>query len=124
VTQNRHHLQKGDIQRRCRDLVVQICHTENENILKRAVIKDHVFIHVEYPPSLNVSDIVKKIKGRTFRLLQKEFPAVGKKYGYRHCWAVGYGAWSRGNITDEMVQYYLEHHSEKLNVPKSNRILE
>lgn len=23
---------------------------------------------------------------------------------------IGYGAWSTGNITDEMVQEYLEHH--------------
>ena len=28
----------------------------------------------------------------------------------RHFWAIGYGAWTTGNITDKMVDEYLEHH--------------
>jgi putative transposase len=124
VTKYRYHVLKGDVQQRCRDLIIQICNAENVNILKGVVSKDHVHIHVEYPPSLSVSDMVKRIKGRTSRLLQQEFPALGKKYWGRHFWAVGYGAWSTGNITDEMVQEYLEHHRDKPNVPKGNWILE
>ena len=124
VTKYRYHVLKGDVQHRCRDLIIQICNAENVNILKGVVSKDHVHIHVEYPPSLSVSDMVKKIKGRTSRLLQQEFPSLGKKYWGRHFWAVGYGAWSTGNITDEMVQEYLEHHRDKPNVPKGNWILE
>lgn len=124
VTKYRYHVLKGDVQNRCRDLIIQICNAENVNILKGVVSKDHVHIHVEYPPSLSVSDMVKRIKGRTSRLLQQEFPALGKKYWGRHFWAVGYGAWSTGNITDEMVQEYLEHHRDKPNVPKGNWILE
>ena len=27
-----------------------------------------------------------------------------------HFWGIGYGSWSTGNITDEMIQQYLEHH--------------
>ena len=124
VTKYRYHVLQGDVQKRCRDLIIQICNAENVNILKGVVSKDHVHIHVEYPPSLSVSDMVKRIKGRTSRLLQQEFPALGKKYWGRHFWAVGYGAWSTGNITDEMVQEYLEHHRDKPNVPKGNWILE
>jgi len=124
VTKYRYHVLKGDVQNRCRDLIIQICNAENVNILKGVVSKDHVHIHVEYPPSLSVSDMVKRIKGRTSRLLQQEFPALGKKYWGRHFWAVGYGAWSTGNITDDMVQEYLEHHRDKPNVPKGNWILE
>lgn len=124
VTKYRYHVLKGDVQHRCRDLIIQICNAENVNILKGVVSKDHVHIHVEYPPSLSVSDMVKRLKGRTSRLLQQEFPALGKKYWGRHFWAVGYGAWSTGNITDEMVQEYLEHHRDKPNVPKGNWILE
>lgn len=124
VTKYRYHVLKGDVQHRCRDLIIQICNAENVNILKGVVSKDHVHIHVEYPPSLSVSDMVKRIKGRTSRLLQQEFPSLGKKYWGRHFWAVGYGAWSTGNITDDMVQEYLEHHRDKPNVPKGNWILE
>jgi len=81
-------------------------------------------MHVEYPPSLSISNLVRKLKGRTSRLLQKEFPALGKKYWGRHFWAVGYGAWSTGKITDEMIQEYLEHHKGKPNSEKGNWIFE
>ncbi|MDF1518738.1 MAG: IS200/IS605 family transposase [Lutibacter sp.] len=115
VTKYRYHVLKGDVQQRCRDLIIQICNAENVNILKGVVSKDHVHIHVEYPPSLSVSDMVKRIKGRTSRLLQQEFPALGKKYWGRHFWAIGFGCWSTGNITDEIVNEYLEHHRKSDN---------
>lgn len=124
VTKYRYHVLKGDIQSRCRDLIVQICNAENVRILKGVVSKDHVHVHLEYPPSMSVSELIKKIKGRTSRLLQQEFPTLGKKYWGRHFWAVGYGAWSTGNIADEMVQEYLEHHRDKPNSQTGNWILE
>jgi putative transposase len=67
---------------------------------------------------------MKRLKGRTSLMLQKEFPELGKKYWGRHFWAIGFGAWSTGNITDEMVQQYLEHHKDKPNTPVGNWIME
>jgi len=122
VTKYRYHVLQGDIQQRARDLIIQICNSENVQILKGVVSKDHV--HVEYPPSLSISNFVKKLKGRTSRMLQIEFPHLKQKYWGRHFWAVGYGAWSTGQITDEMVQEYLEHHREKPNTEKGDWIFE
>ena len=65
VTKYRYKVLEGDIQKRCRDLVKQICDAEDIKILKGVVSKDHVHIHIEYRPSLNISDIVKRLKGRT-----------------------------------------------------------
>jgi len=124
VTKYRYHVLKGDVQIRCRDLLVQICNSENVKILKGVVSKDHVHMHIEYPPSLSISDLVKRLKGRTSIMLQKEFPELGKKYWGRHFWAIGFGAWSTGNITDEMVQEYLEHHKDKPNTQVGNWIME
>ena len=124
VTKYRYPVLKGDVQQCCRDLLIQICDNENVHILKGVVSKDHVHIHVEYPPSLSVSFLVKKMKGRTSRLLQTEFPELKKSYWGRHFWAVGYGVWSTGNITDEMVQEYLEHHKDQPNTQTNNWILE
>ncbi len=124
VTKYRYHVLQGDIQNRTRDLIVQICNSENVQILKGVVSKEHVHVHIEYPPSLSVSVLVKKLKGRTSRLLQNEFPQLKQRYWGRHFWAVGYGAWSTGNISDEMVQEYLEHHREKPNSEKGNWIFE
>ena len=95
-----------------------------QRILKGVVSKDHVHMHVEYPARLSVSDIVKRLKGRASRRLQDEFPELKKRYWGRHFWAIGYGAWSTGNITDEMVQEYLEHHRNPSNADTGKIILE
>ncbi len=45
------------------------------------VSKDHVDMHIEYPPRLALSDLVKRLKGRTSRLLQAEFPKLKERLG-------------------------------------------
>ena len=124
VTKYRYKVLEGDVQKRCRDLVKQICDSEDVKILKGVVSKDHVHIHIEYRPSLNISDIVKRLKGRTSRRLQEEYPELFKRYWGRHFWAIGYGVWSTGNITDKMVQEYLEHHRKPGNMETDTIILE
>ena len=56
VTKYRYHVLKGEIQTRCRVLLVPICDAEDVRILKGVVSKDHVHMLLEYPPSLSVSD--------------------------------------------------------------------
>jgi len=86
--------------------------------------KVHTHMHVEYPAKLSVSDFVKRLKGRTSRRLQDEYPDLKKRYWGRHFWAIGYGAWSTGNITGELVQEYLEHHRDPSNADTGSIILE
>ena len=64
------------------------------------------------------------LMGRTTRRLQAEFPQLKKRYWGRHFWAIGYGAWSTGDVTDKLVQEYLEHHRDPSNVDTGNVILE
>ena len=124
VTKYRYPVLQGEIQKRCRELLIQICDSEDVRILKGVVSKDHVHMHVEYPPKLSLSNLVKRLKGRGSRRLQNEFPSLKKQYWGRHFWAIGYGVWSTGNITEEMVQEYLEHHREASNADAGNIILE
>ncbi len=123
-TKYRYPVLNGDIQIRCRSLLMQICDAEDVTILKGVVSKDHVHMHIEYRPSVSVSFLVKKLKGRSSRKLQQEFPVLKQKYWGRHFWGIGYGCWSTGNITDEMVNEYLEHHRRPDDGEGSNFIIE
>jgi len=124
VTKYRYPVLTGDIQRRCRDLVRQICDAEDVRILKGAVAHDHVHIHVSKPPRLSESELVRKLKGRTGRKLLLEYPELKRRYWGGHFWAIGFGAWSTGNITKEMVNKYLKHHNEKPNQNDKEFVLE
>ncbi len=124
VTKYRYSVLRGDVQKRCRELIIQVCEVEEVIILKGVVSKDHIHIHIEYPPRIALSGLVKRLKGRTSRLLQNEFPRLRDRYWGHHFWATGYGVWSTGNITDEMVQEYLEHHRGKDGGDNSDFIME
>ena len=115
---------EGDLQIRCRTILVQICESEDVIILKGVVSKDHIHMHIEYRPSLSLSYLIKKLKGRSSRKLQIEYPFLKQKYLGRHFWGIGYGCWSTGNITDEMVNEYLEHHRKPDDGGGNNFIIE
>lgn len=123
ITKYRYHVLQGEIQLRCRDILRQVCNSLDIQILKGVVSKDHVHLHISYAPKLNVSDIVKRLKGRSSRLLLQEFPELHRRYWGSHFWGIGYGCWSTGNLTDEMLVSYLEHHKDSPNSDE-NFILE
>ena len=123
-TKYRYKVLQGDIKTRCRSILIQICEAEDIVILKGVVSNDHIHMHLSYRPSQSISYIVKKLKGRSSRKLQQEFPELKKRYWGRHFWAIGFGCWSTGNITDEMVNEYLEHHRKPGDTGESNFIIE
>ena len=92
VTKYRYKVLTGDIQKRCRELLIQVCDTEDVRILSGVVSKEHVHMHIEYPPSVSISNLVKRMKGRASRLLQKEYSELSKRYWGKHLCGIGYGA--------------------------------
>jgi putative transposase len=63
---------------------------------------------VAYRPMQDVSQIVQWLKGISSRILLSEFPHLRKQFWGRHLWARGYLAVSSGNITDELIQQYIQ----------------
>jgi len=53
-----------------------------------------------------------------------EFRELSKQYWGKHFWAIGYGVWSTGNVSKEMVEEYLEHHRTSSNKDLGNMMLE
>ena len=115
VTKYRYSVLSGEVQLRCRELIQQICDANDVRILKGVVSHDHVHIHVSRPPNLSESELMRRIKGRTGRKLLMEYPHLKKKYWGGHFWAIGFGAWSSGVVTQEMINEYIEHHNERPN---------
>jgi len=124
ATKYRYPILKGKIQKRSRERIIQICDSEDVRIIKGVASKDHVHIWIEYPPSKSISDLVKRLKGRTSRLIQQEYPELKQRYWEKNFWAVGYEVWSTGNVSENVVEEYLEHHREPSNQDNDNFMLE
>ena len=110
ITKYRRKVLRGEVQTRCRDLIRQTCDALDVRILKGVVSSDHIHLHLSYPAKLSVSKLMQRIKGRSARKLLQEFSHLKRRYPGGSLWGIGYGAWSTGAITEEMVQEYLEHH--------------
>lgn len=80
ITKYRYAVLQGDIQIRCRDIIRQVCNSMDIEILKGVVSKDHLHLHISYPPQISVSDIVKRLKGRSSRILLQEFPELHRRH--------------------------------------------
>lgn len=118
VTKYRFHVLKGDVAIRVRKLTRQICETQEIQIIKGSVSKGHIHVLLSAPPEISPSEIMRRIKGRTARKLMEEFSELKKRYWGRHLWARGYFCATVGEMTEEMIKQYLEHHFEQS--PTSN----
>ena len=112
VTKYRYKVLTGDVALRVRELVRQTCEAFEIHIIKGVVSKDHVHLLVSAPPNMAPSEIMRRVKGRSARKLFEEFPLLKKRYWGRHFWARGFFCVTAGNITDEMIKSYLDHHFE------------
>ena len=89
VTKYRYEVVAGEVGVRVRELVRQTC---------------------------EAFEIMRRIKGRAVSKLFEEFPHLKKRYWGRHGCARGYLCATVGQMTEEMIKKYLEHHFE----PKPN----
>jgi REP-associated tyrosine transposase len=98
----------GQVAERTRDVLRQICMEHEIHIVSGKVAADHVHMFVSYRPQIAVTKMVQYLKGTSSRILLQEFAQLRKQFWGRHLWARGYMAISSGNLTDEMIQKYIE----------------
>jgi putative transposase len=108
ITKYRKPMLSGVIAMRLRELTREICLAMDIEIIKGHISKDHVHLFVSVPPYHSVSNVLKRIKGKTSRRLLSESRVLAKQCWGRHLWARGYFAASSGNVTDEVIAQYIE----------------
>lgn len=98
----------GEVAVRTRDLLRQVAMEHELDVLSGKVAIDHVHMFLGYRPTQNISKIVQWLKGISSRLLLQEFRHLKRQFWGRHFWAREYLAVSSENITDEIIQNYIE----------------
>ncbi len=110
ITKYRYRILRGELQRRVRVIIAQVAEESGVKILNGVVSSDHIHLFVSIPLQLPVSEFVKRAKGRSSRKVQQEFPELRKRYWGQHFWARGYFSATSGNVTDEMIDEYINNH--------------
>ena len=108
VTKYRYKVMRGRVAERARELIRQICQAREVVIVRGAISPDHIHMLLSVPPNLAPAKVVQYIKGRSSRLLQAEFPELGKRYWGQHLWARGYFCATVGAVDEETIKHYIE----------------
>jgi putative transposase len=109
ITKYRKKVLEEAVAYRVREMIRDMCTQEGVDIMAGHVSRDHVHLFVSVPPQVTVSRLVQRLKGKTSYKLLNEFPHLRKVYWGRHFWARGYFCCSSGNVTDEVIQAYIEN---------------
>ena len=112
ITKYRKRILSGELRLRVRELIAQSAESMGARIVNGVLSADHVHLFVELPPHISVSDFVKMAKGRSSRKTQQEFPYLRKEYWGRHFWGRGFFSSTSGNVTDEIINQYINQHTD------------
>jgi len=107
TTKYRKPVLSGPVALRARELIREVCKTNDIEILQGHVSKDHVHILVSAPPNMSASKIMQYIKGKSSRKLMMEFRHLNRMFWGRHLWSRGYFVTTSGNVTDEVIAEYI-----------------
>jgi putative transposase len=113
ITKYRKPILVGDIATRARELIREICKSQDVEIIKGHISRDHVHIFVSVPPHVSVSQLVQWLKGKTSRKMMMEYKGLSRMFLGRHMWARGYFVASSGNVTDEVIIQYIEQQGQE-----------
>jgi putative transposase len=123
-TKYRYKVLNKEISKRIREIIRQVCDANDIQIISGWLGQDHIHLYISYPPKLSVSEIVRRLKGRSSKIIQAEFPQLGKRYWGRHFWGIGYAAFSSGLVTDEMIREYIKNHDKDQNHNDDDFVIE
>ena len=115
ITKYRYRVLQGNLRLRVREIIAQVAEEKGIKIINGVLSADHIHIFVSIPPHIAVSDFVKIAKGRSSRKIQQEFREIQKLYWGKHFWGRGYFSSTSGNVTDDMINAYINSHVDANN---------
>ena len=98
---------RGDVGIEVRDLIREICRSEDIEILQGHIRPDHVHLLLSVPPHLAPSRVMQAIKGKTSHHLLAGHRKLRAEFWGRHLWARGYFVATSGQVTDDVIAEYI-----------------
>lgn len=94
-----------NVEERFKTLVKSICEEMEIEIIAIECDRDHTHMFLNCLPTLSPSDIMKKIKGATSKVLREEFTELKKMPSL---WTRSYFVSTAGNVCSETIKKYVE----------------
>jgi len=109
IPKYRKRILKGRLAERVKELLTVCSEANGWKIEEINVQVDHVHIVVQFVPHISVSKMVQLFKGRSSRILRKEFPELEEFYWGDSFWGDGYFAETVGSCNLETIKNYVKN---------------
>lgn len=95
---------------RLKDIVITISQEFHVKVIEQECGEDHFHLLFRCKPTLNFKDYIQALKGRSARLLRKEFPDLLKNRLWgEHFWSPSYFLATTGNVTLDILMNYVQN---------------
>ena len=95
----------GKIKERLKQIIEEVCNENGWEIFTLEIMPDHVHLFLSAPSYFSPHIILRKIKGRSARILRQEFPELLK---LPSMWTRSYFVSTAGNVSSETIKKYIE----------------
>lgn len=110
VPKRRRPVLKPHIAERLQQIIFDVVTENRWKLIALEIMPDHVHLLVNIKPSDSASDVARRVKGRSSKLLRDEFPELLK---LPCMWTPSYFVGSVGNVSTEIVRKYIEQQNGK-----------
>ena len=95
---------------RLKDIIINISQEFDVKVIEQECGEDHLHLLFRCKPTLIFKDYIQALKGRSARLLRKEFPDLlrDKLWG-DHFWSSSYFLATSGNVTLDVLMNYIQN---------------
>lgn len=97
----------GNIELRLKELIQETCDELQCELIELELMPDHVHMLVDVDPQFGIHKLVKTIKGKSSRILRKEFPVLTTKLPT--LWTNSYFISTVGGAPLEVIKQYIEN---------------
>ena len=96
----------GDVEVRLKEIVRDVCNELGAELIEMEMMPDHIHLLVEIDPQFGIHRLIKRIKGRSSRLLRAEFKSL--KSRLPTLWTNSYFVSTVGGAPLAIIKQYIE----------------
>lgn len=100
----------GEVEKRFKEIVAEVCEKLDIEIIAIECDKDHCHLFLNSLPTISPTEIMARIKGVTSRTLRNEF----KQFSHLpSIWTRSYFVSTAGNVSSETIKRYVEEQKKR-----------
>lgn len=100
---------KGILAKRIQELLDECAEINRWEIKELSIQPDHVHMLVQLRPDISVSKAVQLFKGKSSRIIRKEFPELAEFYWGDSFWADGFFVETVGQVSIDKISDYIKN---------------